>query len=143
LFAPDCAAGLGGFQQQWFSGQQSAALATPVSVTAGGTHAGIDATLTADGAMTGTVQASGSPVGGVCVIAYPATGTQRPALAETAANGKYTISGLAPGSYDVEFKAGCGASTYTTQWYNGAASRGAATPVDVTAGTVTQAIDAN
>jgi hypothetical protein len=143
LFAPDCAAGLGGFQQQWFNGQQSAVLATPVSVTVGGTHAGVDATLTVDGGITGTVQASGSPVSGVCVIAYPATGTQRPALAETAANGTYTISDLAPGSYDVEFKAGCGASTYTIQWYNGVASRGAATPVDVTAGTVTQAIDAN
>src|SRR5262249_1642550 len=59
LFAPDCAAGLGGFQQQWFNGQQSAALATPVSVAAGGTHGGIDATLTADGGMTGTVRASG------------------------------------------------------------------------------------
>jgi hypothetical protein len=143
LFAPDCAAGLGGFRPQWFNGQQSEASATPVGVGPGSTHAGVDATLTADGGMSGTVQVSGSPVGGVCVIAYRASGTQRPALAETAANGTYTIADLAPGSYDVEFKAGCGASAYTTQWYNGVASKGAATPVVVTAGTETQAIDAN
>ncbi|MDR2985702.1 MAG: carboxypeptidase regulatory-like domain-containing protein, partial [Nocardiopsaceae bacterium] len=143
LFAPDCAAGLGGFGQQWFKGQQSAALATPVGVAAGSTHGGVDATLTADGGITGTVQVSGSPESGVCVIAYPATGTQRPALAETAANGSYRISSLAAGSYDVEFKAGCGASTYTTQWYDGAAGRDAATPVTVTAGSVTQGIDAH
>jgi len=143
LFAPDCAAGLGGFRPQWFNGQQSEAQATPVGVGPGGTHAGVDATLTADGGMAGTVQASGSPVSGVCVIAYPVTGTQRPALAETTAKGQFAISDLPPGSYDVEFKAGCGASTYTTQWYDGASSRGAATPVVVTAGTVTQAIDAN
>jgi hypothetical protein len=143
LFAPDCAAGLGGFRPQWFNGQQSEAQATPVGVGPGSTHAGVDATLTGDGGMSGTVQVSGSPVGGVCVIAYPASGTQRPALAETAANGTYTIADLAPGSYHVEFKAGCGASAYTTQWYNGVASKGAATPVVVTTGTETQAIDAN
>jgi len=143
LFAPDCPAGLGGFQQQWFKGQQSASLATPVGVGPGATHAGVDAKLTADGGIAGTVQVSGSPASGVCVIAYPASGTQRPALAETAANGGYAISDLAPGTYDVEFKSGCGASSYTTQWYNGVGSRGAATPVVVTAGTVTQAIDAH
>jgi protocatechuate 3,4-dioxygenase beta subunit len=143
LFTPECAAGLGGFQQQWFKGQQSASLATPVGVGAGGTHAAVDANLTADGGITGTVQVSGSPASGVCVIAYPASGTRRPALAETAAKGNFVISGLAPGSYDVEFKSGCGASSYTTQWYDGVGSRGAATPVVVTAGTVTQAIDAH
>ncbi len=143
LFAPDCPASLGGFQPQWFDGQQSEAQATPVGVGPAGTHAGVGATLAADGGITGTVQVSDSPASGVCVIAYPASGTRRPAVAETSADGSYGISDLPPGGYDVEFTAGCGASSYMTQWYNGAASKGAATPVVVTSGSVTQAIDAH
>ena len=143
LFAPDCPASLGGFQPQWFDGQQREAQATPVGVGPAGTHAGVGATLAADGGITGTVQVSDSPASGVCVIAYPASGTRRPAVAETSADGSYGISDLPPGGYDVEFTAGCGASSYMTQWYNGAASKGAATPVVVTSGSVTQAIDAH
>jgi hypothetical protein len=142
-FTSTCLESLGGFEPQWFDGQQSEAQATPVGVSAGGTHAGVSATLTADGAITGTVQVSGQPAAGVCAIAYPASGNLRPAVAETGSGGGYEIDGLAPGSYDVEFAAGCGASSYVTQWYDGAASRSAATSVTVTAGSVTQAIDAH
>jgi Carboxypeptidase regulatory-like domain len=142
-FTSTCLTSLGGFEPQWFDGQASEAQATPVGVSAGSTHGGVSATLTADGGITGTVQVSGQPAAGVCAIAYPSTGNQRPAVAETGAGGSYEIDGLAPGSYDVEFAAGCGASGYVTQWYNGAASKAAATPVTVIAGVVTQAIDAH
>jgi hypothetical protein len=56
------------------------------------------------------------------VIVY---GQRDPAAVETGADGSYDISDLAPGNYDVEFTAGCGASSYDW-WYNGAASMGAA-----------------
>ncbi len=112
-----------------------------MQVSSGSTHGGVGATLTADGGIAGTVQVSGTPAAGVCVIAYPAAGQQAPAVAETGADGSYQIGGLAPASYVVEFTSGCGAASYATQWYNGAHARSTATPVTVTAGSVTQAID--
>lgn len=135
VFTPDCLIGAGAFVPQ--------ALTSPVLVTAGTTTGGVGATLAADGGIAGTVQVSGTPVAGVCVIAYPSAGGLAPLVARTTADGSYQVTGLAPGSYDVEFTAGCGATTYVTQWYNGASSRSGATPVTVTSGTVTGSIDAH
>jgi hypothetical protein len=142
-FTSVCPGGSGGFTAQWFNSQSSEAQATPVLVSAGGTHGGVSAALAANGEIAGTVQVSGTPAVGVCVIAYPASGAQVPAVAETGADGTYKIGGLDAGSYDVEFTAGCGVPAYATQWYNGAANRSAATPVAVTAGSPTAGIDAH
>jgi hypothetical protein len=134
-FTSLCPAGSGGFVPEGFSG--------PVQVSSGSTHGDVGATLAADGGIAGNVQVSGSPVAGVCVLAYPAAGTRAPAVAETGADGSYQIGGLAPASYVVEFTSGCGAASYATQWYNGAPSRNSATPVPVTTGSVSGAIDAH
>jgi hypothetical protein len=64
-------------------------------------------------------------------------------VAETGADGSYQIAALIPGAYQVEFTAGCGAASYVTQWFDGAASRSGATPVTVTAGSVLPGIDAH
>jgi hypothetical protein len=136
VFTPDCVEGGGAFVSQAFT--------SPVSVTAGATTSGVGATLAADGGISGTVKVSGAPVDGVCVIAYPSAGGQAPSVAETvAADGSYQLTGLLPDSYKVEFTAGCGSSSYVTQWYNGSSSRTGATSVPVSAGTVTGSIDAN
>jgi hypothetical protein len=135
VFTPDCIAGAGAFVPQ--------ALTSSVSVTARTTTSGVGATLAADGGISGTVKVSGAPVGGVCVIAYPSAGGQAPSVAVTGASGSYEMDGLLPGSYQVEFTAGCGAASYVTQWYNGSSSRTGATSVPVNSGTVTGSIDAN
>ncbi len=142
-FSSLCHGAGGGFAAQWFSGQPSAAHATVVSVTSSTATNGVDATLVADGGIAGMVKAAGSPVPGVCVIAYPAIGKRAPAVAETGAAGSYQITGLRPGSYLVQFRVGCGAARFTTQWFNGAASRAGATPVVVKGGKTTAAIDTN
>jgi hypothetical protein len=134
-FTPDCALGAGAFVPH--------TLSSPVSVTSGTTTSGVGATLAADGGISGTVQVTGTPAAGVCVFAYPSAGGQAPSVAETAADGSYQVTGLAPGSYDVEFASGCGAASYVTQWYNGAASKSGATPVTVSAGAVTGNVDAH
>lgn len=133
-FTPDCVLGAGALVPQ--------VLANPVAVTAGTTTSGVGATLAADGGISGTVQVKGTPAAGVCVIAYPPAGRRFPSVAVTAADGSYQVAGLLPGSYRVEFTAGCGAARYATQWYNGASSRSGAAPVAVSAGMVTPAIDA-
>jgi hypothetical protein len=134
-FTSLCPAGSGGFVPRPFSG--------PVQVSSGSVHGGVGATLAADGGIAGTVQVSGAPVVGVCVLAYPTALPRPPAVAETGADGSYQIGGLAPASYVVEFTSGCGVTSYATQWYNGSPSRNSATPVPVTAGSVTGTIDAH
>jgi hypothetical protein len=78
----------------------------------------------------------------VCVLAFPKAGGP-PTVGESGVNGSYLIKGLPPGQYVVEFTGGCGVVSYRTQWFDGAASRSGATPVRLTAGSVTTAIDAH
>ncbi len=141
-FTGNCPVGVGGFAPQWFNGQSAKAKADVVRVAAGAVSTGVDATLAADGGISGTVEVSGTPTAQVCAIAFPAGGGL-PVLAPTAANGSYQLDGLTPGHYTVEFSAGCGVSSYHTQWFDGAATQAAATPVQVHSGTITAMIDAH
>ncbi len=142
-FSSLCAFGSGGLVPQWFDGQPSQSAATPVTVPLGGAVTGIGATLAADGGISGTVLVSGSPVAGVCVLAYPRSGSGAPEVSETDAAGGYQLGDLVPGGYVVEFTSGCGVASYHTQWYNGAASRAKATKVTVSADSVTTMINAH
>ncbi|MCU1362718.1 MAG: hypothetical protein JWM55_546, partial [Acidimicrobiaceae bacterium] len=70
------------------------------------------------GSISGVVTAvGGGDLAGICVDAF-LDGTDIAASATTAADGTYTIPGLAPGSYGVFFVPGCGGGDYATQWYN-------------------------
>lgn len=60
----------------------------------------------------------------------------------TGPGGSYSITGLAPGSYTVQFSSGCGTTGLATQWWNGATSATGATPVAVKAGAIATGIDA-
>ena len=81
---------------------------SPVTVTAGGTTAGVDFLLGPGGSISGTVT-GGSPavaVAGACVNANPTMGMGG-AGTQTAADGSYTLSGLAPGTYNVSVDPTC------------------------------------
>ena len=97
--------------------------ATTVPVTAGSTHTGVDVSLAAAGAVSGTVtDTAAHPLVGVEVEVFNAGLTQI-GTAYTAANGTYTVGGLAAGTYDVCFDgttATGGSSTtgYLDQCYN-------------------------
>jgi hypothetical protein len=87
--------------------------------------------------ISGTVTAvGGSDLAGVCAEAF-LNGTGIAASATTAANGTYTISGLAPGSYGVFFSPGCGAGDVATQWYNNTSSGTQSAPGTLVAVTTT------
>ena len=65
-----------------------------------------NATVVETGAISGTVTnaASGAGVAGVEVFAFPEFGFEEfESLATTDVNGNYTISGLAPGTYTIDF----------------------------------------
>ena len=89
------------------------------------------------GAITGTVTGQGGgPVKGECVTAVPFrtpadpfTGLTTPEIAITSRSGSYALLGLPPGSYKIEFSAGCGGSGFATQWWRGVSSAGSANPV--------------
>lgn len=127
---------------QWFDGVTIASAATPVVVSGTATTTGIDAMMASGGGISGTVSNSSSAVlAGICVSATDGlhTGT-----ATTAADGTYTIGGLAPGQYVVEFSDCSIPAVYTTQWYQGVQIGGYSTPpVTVSSGTTTSGIDAS
>ncbi|MCL4446338.1 MAG: carboxypeptidase regulatory-like domain-containing protein, partial [Actinobacteria bacterium] len=135
----------GSYLNQWYKDASSQASATAISVTAGSTTSGIDASLVVPpGSITGTVtNSSGTGVSGVCVDAY--TGGSSPtATATTGTGGTYSVTGLAAGSYTVEFSGGCGnVGSYIGQWYNDASTQASATRVSVTAGSTTSGVDAS
>ena len=75
---------------------------------------------TATGAISGTVtDTSSAPLANICAYAWGTHGenTQNPG-ATTAADGTYTISGLAPGQYIVFFQS-CDDSSYGIVYYDG------------------------
>ncbi len=133
------------------SGYAPQATTSPVTVPAGGDVSGINATLASDGAISGVVtQDPDTPVAGECATAVPVSPAPDPlygdtlhdAIAETAADGSYTLVGLLPGQYKVEFSTGCGDSGFQTQWWNDAGSAATATIITVPANATVPGIDA-
>jgi len=115
--------------------------ATPVSVSAGATVAGIDVQLAAGATISGTVTApGGAPVAGVGVFASGACGGWCGGYAYTAADGSYAITGLPANSYTVKFSAPSGVNLAPEYWRD-AVTSSAATPVIVTAGATVAGID--
>ena len=132
----------GNYAPQFYNNKGSLATADPVSVTAGSTTTGIDAALQAPGQITGTVTdaATHAAVANECVSAYDANGGSV-GFGQTDSAGRYTVSGLAAGSYKVSFY-GCSGGNYAPQFYNNKGSLATADPVSVTAGSTTTGIDA-
>jgi hypothetical protein len=122
-----------------------------VTVTPGCEVSNISATLASDGAISGVVTAHPhARVAGECVTAVPVNPTPDPpsgdtlhdAIAVTAADGSYTLVGLLPGQYQVEFSTGCGDTGFRAQWWKDAISAASATTITVSADTTTTGINA-
>jgi len=117
----DCKSG--DYVPQWFSSQDFQSDATQFAVTAGGTTAGIDFSLSMGGAVAGKVTdaATRKPVAGILVIAYWTTAYQVAGAVCTSPRGTYKIPGVATTGTKLEFVPGdCGVtSTYGTAWYSG------------------------
>ena len=123
------------------------ALNGAVSVTLGQTLSGINATMADGGSFAGTVtdSSNGNGVQGICVYAFSTTGNFG-GYATTGTNGTYTVTGLATGSYEVQFS-DCNGTNYAAQYYDGAPSgttvAASATPVSVTVGQTASGVDAS
>ena len=95
------------------------------------------------GSITGMVTDASTHAGIANVQVSASTGSSGTlgGSATSDSNGHYTVSGLASGSYKVQFSSGYGGN-YITQFYNGKSSLANADAVSVTAGQATSGIDA-
>lgn len=137
----DCGVG-SNLAPQWYEDAPTAAHATVVPVSSGKATALTSVTLSTNGAITGTVTGPGhTALAGVCVTASSLLLAQ-PVVAVSGASGAYTLLGLPPSAYRIQFSSECGASGYRTQWWDARKSAATATVVKVTAATSTTGIDA-
>jgi protocatechuate 3,4-dioxygenase beta subunit len=123
-------------------GQSQPAL---VSAPAGVTTNGADIVEPTGATISGVIRnAAGRPVPEACVEAVPSTSTVLSQLTaaetESSSSGKYAITGLATGSYKVEFTA-CVLRQYAASWYGGASFFASAKTVIVKDGHVTSGIN--
>jgi hypothetical protein len=124
----------------WYAGGSSLATATPIVLSSGSSRTGVSGSLSVGGGVSGTVTDASHPGGlaNVCVFAFAVGALAPTALAITGDNGGYVLTGLASGSYDIDFDPTCGDATTSSDvpaWYGGA-TQAAATAVVVTAPTV-------
>ncbi|MGK5110401.1 carboxypeptidase regulatory-like domain-containing protein [Geodermatophilus sp. CPCC 205506] len=130
------------YLQQWYAGASSYQTAASVTVESVAGASGIDAALTRGATISGTVtSAGGSPLEGVSVSVTAQGSSNIPAgWTTTGAAGRYTTPGLPAGSYVVRFTDSAHGSM--EQFWNGADTVQAATPVVLTAGSDRTGIDA-
>ena len=130
-----------GFVYQLYDGTTDWSQAAPVTVSSGASTTGIDFSLAAGGAVSGTVyQADGvTPVADadVWAEAYDCCGGGNGT--RTASDGTYLIEGLSAGDYRVQVHAP--EQGLAAQFYDGTTDRSAAFRVTVTAGQATGSID--
>ena len=123
----------------WWHNAVTMVTATPVPVTVGGTTTGVNQQLSLAGSISGTISGlAGSPLApGTTgrVVLYTSSGDS---LTEVSFSddGVYEFTGLAAGDYLVSFlpdRPAVGES-YQRTWWKGAATMGAATPIQVVPG---------
>ncbi len=127
-----------GYTPQWYDKVTDQAAATPVSVTAGGSIAGIDAALAPAGGISGSVtDPIGTALPGVVVLLSHAGDGLRGAVA-TDQLGNYQAPLGETGAFEVEFRH----PDYPTEWYDDQSSASSATIVNTSPTTWTTGIDA-
>jgi GDSL-like Lipase/Acylhydrolase family/Carboxypeptidase regulatory-like domain len=129
------------FVRQFYDDAAEASGARTVVVTEGATTAEVDAALQPGGAVSGTVEnASDEPVEDVEVTAQSTDPGGPTAFTVTGSDGGYSLAGLEPGGYTVEFSAE--GQNLLTQFYDGASEANGARTLVVTAGTTTGEVNA-
>jgi Carboxypeptidase regulatory-like domain len=139
----DFGCGGGKYADHWYRTKAGAFPTSVVSVPVGVTS-GVSAVLHLSGAISGLVtNRAGQLVSNTCLYMVDAkTGIQvlSSVFQGFVENGRYKVTGLAPGTYKVFFY-GCG-TKYASQWYHGRSTERGADPVRVRAQHTTTGIGA-
>jgi hypothetical protein len=137
-----------GFANQFYDREDGAEEADLVTVTAGSTTPGINASLGQEATISGTVTGPEGPFYQAEACAYLGASKRPTECGRTGPDGSYEIEELPPGTYFVQFAAsyscgsnGCSRPNLVGQWYQGKASRSEATGVTVAAGGSQAGID--
>jgi hypothetical protein len=138
VFYPVYGSGLN-FVSQYYKDTPFPKDATLLDIKKEGETGKADAELQEGGEMSGTVTDAGThkPLAGAGVVAYPLGAIEEGfrGHAVTNTNGEYTIFGLEPGKYIVEFESpGGSGGEYSGQLYNGQSSPLKASPVTAVQG---------
>ncbi len=112
-----------GFATQYWHDKEFFEEADPIKVTSGGSLSEVNAAMTPASRIDGTATASGSAVAGILICAFPTGRVEAAECAETDTQGKYSIEGLQPSEYQVEFTAGESGLELADQWWEGKATR--------------------
>jgi hypothetical protein len=128
---------------QWWGDQPTQATANVLQLRAGQSASGINVTLAVAATVSGTVESQGSPNAPVAFdsVSVIASGGSTVGFGSTDANGNFSIPGIAPGSYTVQFSAPFG-SSFSEQWWDGASTLATATYFSVNPGQSLTGIDA-
>jgi len=130
---------------QWYAGKSDFATADVVNVTVGQAVVGINAALrstSGTGSISGTVTDDlGNPVQPICADAVIAENQATVGSVLTGADGSYTISGLATGTYKVVFGNCWTTQPYQVEWFQEKNDISSADPVSVTDGVNTSGVD--
>jgi hypothetical protein len=118
----------GNYAPTWYQNQSDESLATPITLSTGGI-ATADQQMMPGATITGRVtDARGHKLSGICVYAATEFQTELGGVFTQDSftqHGTYSISGLAPGQYEIDF--GCGLqSKYADQWFPDAQNAGSA-----------------
>ena len=130
-----------GLVSQYWEAATSWSAATPVTVALGATRTGVDATMVRGASISGVVRDADGPRAGVQVYASPVETDGAWGYSSTKPDGSYTISGLAAGSYRIEFSGGM-ESELVAEYYDDAQNQEDATPVVLAAEQKRTGIDA-
>ena len=129
-----------GVLTRWYGGATSFEEATPIHVSSGKDVTGINPVPVLGGTIVGQVSVpAGMDPSDTGVRLYGSDPEFLMASEQVNADGSYALSRLEAGQYKVQFVAGNSAAA--DQWYNGAATFAAATPVSVAFGKTTPNID--
>jgi hypothetical protein len=90
------------------------------------------------GSITGHVTVEGQPIADTLLKIYEGAATTATAATKTDSQGNFTFAGLDPGSYVVTV---FGTTTHESQWWDHAATRETATPIDVGDGSTITGVD--
>jgi Carboxypeptidase regulatory-like domain len=138
LFASPPESGLN-YAMQFYGGFASRFDSPYIDIEAGKLMTGIDAEMTSGGSITGDVTDaySGKGLKGALVCALPGSG-EIGSCSVTDASGHYTIAGLDSVKYEVLFEA----EGYKWQYYDDVSQPSEARSITVSAGTITEGVDA-
>lgn len=134
-----------GHLAEWFDDARNRAGATAISLSRGEVRDDIHIAADTFGSISGTVTSvvGGVALGNIVVEAFAVGGGPALGSATTGMGlGTYTLSGLPAGDYVLSFTPLAAISPIIPEWYDGAATSAAATPVTVIGGQTTAGIDA-